>query len=79
MQWRSLGAPRLHIVDLDGAATGTPQNLESARQIAQGAMVPTQFGGGVRSLETIKEVLEAGIDRVIISTAAVEDLSLIHI
>jgi phosphoribosylformimino-5-aminoimidazole carboxamide ribotide isomerase len=73
VKWQSQGASRLHIVDLDGAAFGEPQNLEIARQITDVTLLPTQLGGGIRTLETIKEVLTAGIERVILTTAAVED------
>ncbi len=73
LKWQSQGAPRLHIIDLDGAASGEPQNLEVARQIAAATLLPTQLGGGIRTLETIKEVLTTGIERVILTTAAVED------
>lgn len=73
LKWRSLGARRLHMVDLDGAAAGEPQNLEVVRQIAGAALIPTQMGGGIRTLDTIKGVLTAGVERAILSTAAVED------
>jgi len=73
LKWQYQGAPRLHIIDLDGAASGEQQNLEVARQIADATLLPTQMGGGIRTLETIKEVLTAGIERVILTTAAVED------
>jgi phosphoribosylformimino-5-aminoimidazole carboxamide ribotide isomerase len=73
LKWQLQGASRIHIVDLDGAAYGEPQNLEIASQIAAVTLLPTQLGGGIRTLETIKEVLTAGIERVILTTAAVED------
>jgi len=73
LKWQSQDAPRLHIIDLDGAASGEQQNLEVARQIAAATLLPTQMGGGIRTLETIKEVLTAGIERVILTTAAVEN------
>jgi phosphoribosylformimino-5-aminoimidazole carboxamide ribotide isomerase len=73
LKWQSQGASRIHIVDLDGAALGEPQNLEIAQQITDVTLLPTQLGGGIRTLETIKEVLTAGIERVILTTAAVED------
>ncbi len=77
LKWQSLGAPRLHIVDLDGAATGELYNLDIIKQIASAVLVPTQLGGGIRQLETIEQVLKAGIERVILGTAAVEDPELI--
>jgi len=78
LKWQALGAPRLHIVDLDGAAAGEPQNMEVIRQIADASLVPTQLGGGIRTLETVRNVLQVGIDRVILSTAAVEDPDLLR-
>ena len=78
LKWQSLGAPRLHIVDLDGAATGELRNLSVIKEIAGGLLIPTQLGGGIRDLETVKEVLKAGIERVILSTAAVENPKLIE-
>lgn len=72
-----MGAPRLHIVDLDGAAKGEIVNLEIIRNITSAMLIPVQLGGGIRNLETIKALLKIGIDRVIIGTAAVEDPELI--
>lgn len=77
LKWQSVGAPRLHIVDLDGAASGEPRNLDTIRAIASVALVPTQLGGGIRSLEAMEQLLKVGIDRIIIGTAAVEDPELI--
>jgi len=78
LKWQSLGAPRLHIVDLDGAASGEPCNLDIIKEIAGAALIPAQLGGGIRQLETIEEVLKAGIDRVVLSTAAVENAKLVE-
>ena len=78
MEWQSLGAPRLHIVDLDGAATGKILNLDIITEIASAILVPTQLGGGIRKLETIEQFLKAGIERVILGTAAVENPNLIE-
>ncbi len=77
LKWQSLGAPRLHIVDLDGAASGELANMDIVQQIALGALVPTQLGGGIRHLETVERVLKADVERVILGTAAVEDPELI--
>jgi phosphoribosylformimino-5-aminoimidazole carboxamide ribotide isomerase len=73
LRWQSMGPPRLHIVDLDGAATGKPGNMELIRNIAVAMLIPTQLGGGIRDVATLKELLSAGLDRVILGTAAVED------
>ena len=72
LKWQGMGAPRLHIVDLDGAASGEIQNLEIIKNIAKAVLVPTQLGGGIRNMETVEMVLKAGLDRVVLGTAAVE-------
>ena len=72
LKWQGMGAPRLHIVDLDGAASGEIQNLEIIKNIAKAILVPTQLGGGIRNMETVEMVLKAGLDRVVLGTAAVE-------
>jgi phosphoribosylformimino-5-aminoimidazole carboxamide ribotide isomerase len=78
LHWQSLGAPRLHIVDLDGAARGEVANLDIITEIAGAVLIPTQLGGGIRQLETVEQLLKAGIERVILGTAAVEDPQLIE-
>ena len=77
LKWQSRGAPRLHVVDLDGAVSGQPGNLEIIRDLASGILVPIQMGGGIRQMETIEQLLKAGIERIILSTTAVEDPDLI--
>lgn len=72
LKWQGMGAPRLHIVDLDGAASGEVQNFEIIRNIAKAVLVPTQLGGGLRNMETVEKVLKAGVDRVVLGTVAVE-------
>jgi phosphoribosylformimino-5-aminoimidazole carboxamide ribotide isomerase len=78
LQWQSLGAPRLHIVDLDGAAKGEVSNLDIITEIAGAVLIPTQLGGGIRRLETVEQMLKAGIERVILGTAALEDPQLVE-
>jgi phosphoribosylformimino-5-aminoimidazole carboxamide ribotide isomerase len=78
LHWQSLGAPRLHIVDLDGAARGEVANLDIISEIAGAVLIPTQLGGGIRQLETVEQLLKAGIERVILGTAAVEDPQIIE-
>ncbi len=72
LKWQGMGAPRIHIVDLDGAAAGEIQNQEIIRNIAKAVLVPTQLGGGIRTMETVETVLKMGVDRVVLGTAAVE-------
>ncbi|MFA5150422.1 MAG: 1-(5-phosphoribosyl)-5-[(5-phosphoribosylamino)methylideneamino]imidazole-4-carboxamide isomerase [Candidatus Omnitrophota bacterium] len=71
--WVKQGAKFLHIVDLDGAFTGIPKNLEIVKEIAGKIKVPVEFGGGLRKLKTVNAVLSAGVARVILGTKAVED------
>ncbi len=77
LRWESLGAPRIHIVDLDGAAAGSVVNLDIIETIANAVQVPTQLGGGIRSLETIGQILKLGVERVILGTVAVEHPELV--
>ena len=72
-RWEQEGAKRLHIVDLDGARTGMPQNLDPIRQIMRRISIPVQLGGGVRSAEVVERMLRIGIDRVILGTTAAQD------
>lgn len=74
-RFEKLGAKLLHVVDLNGAFSGFPQNLEVVRAMAKAVQIPIQLGGGIRDLETIKEVLELGIARVVLGTAAVRSLA----
>jgi phosphoribosylformimino-5-aminoimidazole carboxamide ribotide isomerase len=75
--WTQEGASHLHVVDLDGAKTGAPKNLESLKRIVDELGVPVQFGGGLRSLTAIEEVIKAGAERVILGTAAFTDPTLL--
>jgi phosphoribosylformimino-5-aminoimidazole carboxamide ribotide isomerase len=76
--WQSLGAPRLHLVDLDGAAKGEPCHLALIGRIAAAVKIPVQVGGGIRSMETIRRLLDLGVQRVILGTAAAEDPDLVR-
>jgi phosphoribosylformimino-5-aminoimidazole carboxamide ribotide isomerase len=75
--WVEDGARYLHVVDLDGARSGAPVNLEHLRRIAGELGIPVQFGGGLRSLQAISAALEAGAERVILGTAAFTDPQLL--
>ena len=72
--WVEEGARFLHVIDLDGARAGEPQNLHHLRRIATELDVPVQYGGGLRSLVAVREALGAGADRVILGTAAYNDV-----
>ena len=78
MRWQALGAQRIHMVDLDGAAVGEVVNFQVVENIANALLVPTQLGGGIRTLETITRVLKAGVERIILGTVAVEDPALVQ-
>jgi len=70
--WESLGAPRLHVVDLDGAREGEPRNLEVVRAICAAVSIPVELGGGMRDTAIAQQALEVGVDRVIVGTAALD-------
>jgi phosphoribosylformimino-5-aminoimidazole carboxamide ribotide isomerase len=76
-RWVAAGARALHVVDLDGARTGEPVNLEQVRRIVAGVEVPVQVGGGLRSIESVRQVVAAGATRVILGTAAYSDIDLL--
>ena len=76
-RWRDAGAKRLHVVDLDGAREGHAVNTASVERIVAAVDVPVQLGGGLRNLETIGGYLEAGVERVVLGTAAVKDQALL--
>ena len=67
------GAKCIHMVDLEGARDGTTPNLAIVRDIANKTPLFTEIGGGIRSMETVRAYLDAGVDRVILGTAAVTD------
>ncbi|MFH0826483.1 MAG: 1-(5-phosphoribosyl)-5-[(5-phosphoribosylamino)methylideneamino]imidazole-4-carboxamide isomerase [Candidatus Omnitrophota bacterium] len=71
--WVKLGASFLHVVDLDGAMQGVPKNLGLATDIVKNVRVPVEFGGGIRTLKGIKELLDAGFYRVVLGTKAITD------
>lgn len=74
-RWTELGARRLHVVDLEGAVAGEPRHHELIGEIARSAGVPVQVGGGIRTLEHLTALLGAGVDRVVVGTAALGDPS----
>ena len=75
LQWVEQGARRLHLVDLNGAFAGKPQNKTAIKAIlaAVGDDIPVQLGGGIRDLDTIEKYIDAGMRYVIIGTAAVKN------
>ena len=71
------GAEWLHVVDIDGARSGDPQNLDAIRQIANRFTVKIQAGGGIRDFDTAERFAEAGASRIVVGTAAIEQPELI--
>ena len=78
LRWESLGASRIHIVDLDGARSGNPDNLDVVQRIVNAVQVPVQMGGGVRTLDTAHRILDTGVHRVMLGTVAVRDPQIVH-
>ena len=77
LRWERLGARRIHVVDLDGARAGSPQNLDVISRIADAVRLPVQMGGGVRTIDSIREVIDSGVDRVMLGTVAVRDPAIV--
>ena len=72
VKWQSAGAKRLHIVDLDGSLAGSPRNLPVITKIVNAVTIPVQVGGGIRNMETVDRLFEAGVAKVILGTAALK-------
>lgn len=72
-RWANEGAEFLHVVDLDGAKAGEPQNLDAVKRIAKAVECPIQVGGGLREMAAVDAMLAAGAARVVIGTAALRD------
>jgi phosphoribosylformimino-5-aminoimidazole carboxamide ribotide isomerase len=76
--WESKGAEFLHLVDLDGAFSGKPQNLGVIREIVANVNIPVQLGGGIRGMAVIEEILALGVARVILGTVAIGNPRLVE-
>ncbi len=78
LSWQEQGGHRLHLVDLDGAVQGKPIHLDVIASIVKNLDIPVQVGGGIRDLAAAEAWLEAGVDRVVIGTAAVRDPDMVQ-
>ena len=78
VRWASLGARRIHVVDLDGAREGRQANGDIVRKIVQTVDAAVQTGGGIRDIETLRTALDGGVNRVVLGTAAVRDPALLR-
>ena len=72
-KFKSLGANYIHMVDLDGAKYGTTPNMDIVAEVAEKTGLFVEIGGGIRSMDTVKEYIDAGVSRVILGTAAICD------
>lgn len=77
LTWYSQGARWLHIVDLDGAATGEPKNVEVVEQIMKESGLLIELGGGIRQEKVAKKLLRLGASRIILGTVAIENRELV--
>ncbi|HJM74816.1 MAG TPA: 1-(5-phosphoribosyl)-5-[(5-phosphoribosylamino)methylideneamino]imidazole-4-carboxamide isomerase [Dehalococcoidia bacterium] len=73
VRWAAAGAERIHVVDLDGARDGEQANAGAVREIVQTVNCAVQTSGGIRDMETLQAMLNAGVNRIVIGTAAVKD------
>lgn len=78
IKWEEKGAEYLHLVDLDGARSEALTNRESIEKIVKNINIPVQIGGGIRDEEKVKTLLDLGVSRVILGTAAVENIELVE-
>jgi phosphoribosylformimino-5-aminoimidazole carboxamide ribotide isomerase len=72
--WVGAGARFLHVVDLDGARSGEPRSLDHLGRIVKETGVPVQYGGGLRTLDAVRDALRGGAERVVVGTAAFRDV-----
>jgi len=77
LKFEQMGAQYIHVVDLDGARLGQPQNIAVASEMAVRLGIPIQLGGGIRTIETMEIILCKGIERIILGTSAVNDHELV--
>ena len=72
-KWQQSGASLIHVVDLNGAVDGEPRNLPQIQAVLNTVSVKVQVGGGIRTIETVRRYLHAGLSRVVLGTAALKD------
>jgi phosphoribosylformimino-5-aminoimidazole carboxamide ribotide isomerase len=75
-EWENQGAQWIHVVDLEGAKTGVLKNRTAVSKIRKSVRCKIQFGGGLRTLETIREILQEGIERVVLGTKSLDKIFL---
>ena len=72
-RWEEAGAPLIHVVDLNGAVEGEPQNFAHIEAVRQAVRIEVQVGGGIRTLATVRRYLQSGVSRIVLGTAALTD------
>lgn len=72
-RWQQQGADLIHVVDLNGAVDGEPKNLPHIESVIKAVRVKVQVGGGIRTIDTVRRYLHAGVSRVVLGTAAITD------
>ncbi len=77
LRWRSQGARWLHIIDLAGAASGKPASIPLVEAIVKESGLAVEFGGGVRQVRVVEELLRKGVSRIIVGTAAIENPAMV--
>jgi phosphoribosylformimino-5-aminoimidazole carboxamide ribotide isomerase len=76
-KWEAAGAEWIHVVDLDGAVTGEPANIEHVKRITSAVSVPVQIGGGIRNMATLRTLYEAGVKRTVLGTTLITEPELV--
>lgn len=77
IRWQEMGVGLLHVVDLDGAWAGNPENFSLIRRLVESLDISLEVGGGIRSLSTVEQYLGLGVEAVVLGTAAVTDSLLV--
>ena len=78
VDWQEMGAERIHIVDLDGAASGNQRNFQVIKMMISCLAIPVQVGGGIRTESNVVTMMDIGVDRVILGTMAVENKEIVQ-
>lgn len=78
VKWQDMGATCLHVVDLDGAVNGKLCNTKTVEEIIKSINIPVQLGGGIRDMDTIEALLDIGVEKVILGTAALKSPDLVR-
>lgn len=78
-RWQQQGADLIHVVDLNGAVDGEPKNLPHIESVMKAVRVKVQVGGGIRTIDTIRRYLNAGVSRVVLGTAALTNRALLDL